>query len=229
MSSDGLIVVGDRFEEFLANRTTVGASALLAGDVDPAPGLVVGQGLSDEQLAALPAAPSRVAKELTHKRDPRNVMVGPPQRLADDEFVADLVVHEHNEVLEDHLTGQHIPAIALMEAARQLWTVVTEQFLLAEPGGGRFVVITMGGQFQRYVFPLPTTMHFRVVGREASPVGEMFRTRTTFRQNDADTAIVESEYRVVPERMAAKQESMAARQAIKACLAGVAPTTPVRS
>lgn len=239
--TDRLVVVGDRFEEFLGNPSTVGATALIQQlhdrpDPDQAPAVVVGQGLTAEQLATIEklgagngadgeeneGVPTRVERQLTHKHDPRNVMVGPPRRLddADDEFVAALVVDEHNEVLEDHITGQHIPAVALLEAARQLWTVVTEQFLLTEPGQGRFVVISMGGRFHRYVFPLPTTLRFQVKSREATPVGEVFRTRTVVRQNGRDVAEVSSEYRVVPETLAAKQESMAARQAIRVCLAG---------
>jgi A-factor biosynthesis hotdog domain len=229
MSDDGVIVVGDRFEEFLGNKGTIPASALLwqlrRADADEAPAVVVGQGLSGDQLARLQApveagVPTPVAKQLTHKRDGKNVMVGLPRPEADGRYVADLVVDAHNEVLEDHLTGQHIPAIALLESARQLWTVVTEEFLLDEDTGPtRFVVISMGGRFHRYVFPLPTTLHYELVRREKGVVGEDFHVRVAVCQGDVIAAEIEAEYRVVPEKVSAKQERMAARQAVRAVLA----------
>lgn len=233
MSNDRLIVTGDRFGEFSAHRGTAPVSVVLeglrAGTVSDGVAIVVGQGLSDGQLVDLVAAgerrgsvvaaPTRARRDITHKHEGRNVMIGPPRRAGEADFVADLVIDERNEVLEDHLTGQHIPAVALIEATRQMWTAVTEQFLLAGDAPTRFVVASVGGRFERYVFPLPATLELQVVERERGPVGEVFRTRTLVRQLGTTAAEIESEYRVVPEALSAKQESLAARAAIRTCLA----------
>lgn len=247
-----LVVVGDRFEAFLANRGTVAASTLVArlrsGDVHEGTSIIVGQGLSTEQLEELDALirdsrgtimtlgpiPVRADRRLTHKRAAKNVMIGPPRRLADDRFVVDLMVDERNEVLEDHLTGQHIPAVALTEAARQTWTAVTEEFHV-EPGAEvRFVVTSITGSFDRYVFPLPAILDYELLGRESTAGGEAFACRITVRQNGAVAAEIHGRYRTIWERLCAKQESIAARQAVADGLARpsqagdrVAEPTPV--
>jgi hypothetical protein len=227
-----LVVVGDRFEAFLANRGTIAASALIAllrsGGAPHDLSIVVGQGLSTERLEELEALvdvsggaistvggiPVPADRRLAHKREQRNVMIGRPQRLADDRYVVDMTVDERNEVLEDHLTGQHIPAVALTEAARQTWTAVTEEFLLRPDANARFVVTSITSSFDRYVFPLPATLSYDLLGRESTAGGEAFHCRITVRQGGAVAAEIQAGYRTIWERLCAKQESIAARQAV---------------
>ena len=149
MSHDALVVVGDQFDAFLAHQGTISASELmrrLRTRGEPRNlSVVIGQGLAADQLskvrkliesnpqvAAVGDIPTFVEKHLTHKHNPKNIMIGAPMRMAADRFVADLLIDERTEVLEDHLTGRHIPGIALMEAARQTWTAVTEMFFLKD-------------------------------------------------------------------------------------------------
>lgn len=232
MPPDALVVVGDRFKAFLANRGTISASTLLWRLRDrSAPrtlSVVIGQGLTAEQLSevaelaeanpdvtVLGGVPAFVEQSRTHKHNPKNVMIGTPVQVAEDRFVADLLIDERTEALEDHLTGQHIPAIALMEAARQTWTAVTEMFLLADaPQPQRFVVSSMRSQFHRYVFPLPATVEYRLAERQGNAVGQVFRCEIGVYQADQLAAQIDAEYRVIPEVFSAKQESMAARQAV---------------
>jgi hypothetical protein len=231
-SNEALVVVGDRFENFLANRRTISASALLwrlgAGDVPQNLSIVVGQGLTAEQLDKLRhlieranatvsvagGIPAYSERGLTHKHEPRNVMVSMPMRVADDQFVADLVIDERAAVLDDHLTGQHIPGVALVEAARQTWTAVTEKFLLEGTTKTRFVINTMRSAFHRFVFPLPATVRYQLLARQDSAVQQVFRCLITVHQGDALAAEVEAEYRVIPDVFSRKQESLAARQAV---------------
>lgn len=142
-------------------------------------------------------------------------MIGHPTRLAPDRFVADLRIDERNETLEDHLTGQHIPAIALTETARQMWTAVTEEFLLERDGQAkRFVVITIASTFHSHVFPLPATVGFELLDRTRTGAGEAFTCRIEVRQWAGVAVEFRGEYRVVPEAVSNKQESMAARRAL---------------
>ncbi|PRY01023.1 AfsA-related hotdog domain-containing protein [Allonocardiopsis opalescens] len=248
-STTTLIVVGDRFEEFLANRGTVAASELTArlraGELEPGTVLVVGQGLSIEEraeLAALVAADPSVrlaggelaepaGRPLTHKHDPRNGMIAPPVRAGEDRFTAELLIDQYNEILADHLTGQHIPGIALTEAARQTWTAVTEQFYLdADAPRTRFVLGTITSAFHRFVFPLPATVEYRLVRRERTAVDEVFHCVVTVNQGGHVAAEITADYRVIPERFSAKQEALAARSAVAALItATAAAESPVLS
>ncbi|MGH3917536.1 MAG: AfsA-related hotdog domain-containing protein [Pseudonocardiaceae bacterium] len=231
MPPNALVVVGDRFEAFLANRGTISASALLSRLRDHSEprtlSVVIGQGLAAEQLSevaqlidsnphavAVGGVPAFVEQGLTHKHDPKNVMIGTPERVATDRFVADLLIDERTEVLADHLTGQHIPAITLMEAARQTWTAVTEMFFLADTPQQRFVITSMRSAFHKYVFPLPATVEYRLVGRQESAVGQVFECCIGVYQADVLAAQIEAEYRLIPEAFSEKHESMAARQAV---------------
>lgn len=233
MVDDSFVVVGDRFQDFLDNQRTISVTALLsrlrAGAVSSDLTIVVGQGISADQLATLNQlacnkdnpisvygdVPAHVEPDLTHKREFRNIMIGTPKRAAKTSFVADLVIDDDNEVLEDHLTGQHIPAIALVEAARQTWTAVTERFLLTEGTRPvRFVIATMRCAFHRFVFPLPATMHYELLGHRQDAVEQVFDCLVTVRQSNAVAAEVETSYRVISAAISEKQESMAARQAV---------------
>ncbi|MGH3785436.1 MAG: AfsA-related hotdog domain-containing protein [Pseudonocardiaceae bacterium] len=231
MPHDALVVVGDRFKDFLANRGTISASALLGRLRDRSEprnlSVLIGQGLTAEQLSEAAqlvesdpdasvtgGVPAFVEQGVTHKHNPKNVMIGTPVRVAADRFVADLLIDERTEVLEDHLTGQHIPAITLMEAARQTWTAVTEMFFLQDAPPQRFVISSMQSVFHKYVFPLPATVAYQLLDRQDNAVGQVFACSIGVYQADVLVAQIDAEYRLIPEVFSAKHESMAARQAV---------------
>ncbi|MFC4565151.1 AfsA-related hotdog domain-containing protein [Nocardiopsis mangrovi] len=237
MAHDTLVVVGDRFEEFLGTRGTVSVSALSerlrSGDVPPGSVVVAGQGMSAaqrhelERLAGPDGPDVRITgggarsagRRLTHKHVPKNEMITAPERAGENRFVAALLVDEHADTLEDHLTGLHIPGIALTEAARQTWTAVTERFFLGEASPKvRFVLSSFSSTFHRYVFPLPATVEYALLQRTDNAMEQVFRCLVTVRQNNAVAAEIEAEYRVIDERICAKQEAMAARASVGAAL-----------
>jgi hypothetical protein len=230
MLDDTLLVVGDRFEEFLTNRRTISASALLwalrTGNFPDHMTIVVGQGLTEPQRGALRdlvgraekpiqvagGLPERAEQRQTHKHDPRNILIGDPVRIDDVHFVADLVLDQDVEVLADHLTGQHIPAVTLTEAARQMWTAVTERFFA--DGAARFVIASVNGTFHRFVFPLPTQLRYELRAHTTSVVDELFHCVVGVHQLGNVCAEIEARYRLIPETVARKQEAMAARQGV---------------
>jgi hypothetical protein len=208
-TSGQLVVVGDRFAEFLNHPGTIAASQLAGRETA---GLVAGQGLSADVLAGL-AAPVPVRQELTHKRLAKNVMIGEPYTV-DDGYAAPLLLDERCETLEDHLTGQHIPAVALTEAARQTWTAVTEMFYPSGPRPTRFVIDELSSRFRCFVFPLPATLFYRVLAHERDAVQRRFHAEITVHQSGVDAAQFDVRFRVVLEKIGVKQEFLAARQAL---------------
>ena len=239
MPHDSLVVVGNRFEAFLANRGTISASVLLSrlrtSDGARNLSVVIGQGLAADQLSeveqlidshphavAVGGVPVFAEKSLTHKHNPKNVLIGTPARVAADRFVADLLIDERTEVLEDHLTGQHIPAITLMEAARQTWTAVTEMFFLkGNPQKQRFIISSMKSAFHKYVFPLPAIVEYQLLGHQKNAADEIFISGIGVYQAEVLAAEIEACYRVIPQVFSEKQESMAARQALANQLASM--------
>ncbi|WP_018544625.1 AfsA-related hotdog domain-containing protein [Streptomyces sp. LaPpAH-108] len=227
-------VVGDRFKEFLGNAGTVPVTDLLdalrSGDLTAGQSIVVGQGLSADQLRELRErtgadVPLPVERGLTHKHEAKNVLIGPVQPTGPGLYTAPLLLDQRVEVLEDHLTGQHIPAVTLLEAARQTWTVVVEQFLLTSQGPTRFVIGSIRSAFHSFVFPLPATIEFRLAHQgDASPIGSSVDCVLIIRQDNRIAAEFETVIRVIPEAVAVKQESMAARQAVRAALSEAAVT-----
>lgn len=228
-----VMVVGDRFEAFLDQPGTIGVSALLKSvhgeHGEGPPRITVGQGLTGEQIAelnrladegrcVLPAqgrAPEPVKRAVTHKAHDKNVLIGEIERVDADRYRAPLVLDERVEVLEDHLTGLHIPAVTLLEAARQTWTAVTERFLIAAEPATRFVIAHVNSMFLNFVFPLPAHLEYRMVRHDEGPVGHVIGCTVEIHQAGRVAARFEAEIRVIPEVFAAKQEVMAARQTLR--------------
>lgn len=217
---DALVAVGDRFQEFLANKGTIAVSRLLglvrAGGADQAGRIVIGQGLSAAQLAELrehvDGAPAPADRELTHKHDRRNIMISVPVQVDERRYAVDLVLDQDNETIKDHLTGQHIPAIALLEAARQTWTAVTERFYPVGWPSTRFVIESVAGDFASPVLPLPATLEYILVAHETNHVQQRFQCLIEIRQCGTVAALVDARYRVLWGQLAAKREAVFARQ-----------------
>ncbi|MEV6838815.1 AfsA-related hotdog domain-containing protein [Streptomyces sp. NPDC051133] len=221
------VVVGDRFEEFLQNPGTAPVSELIdglrAGELSAATPLVPGQGLTAgerRELGALTGTDLPLPSDRlpTHKRQEHNVLIGEVRRTGPDAYAAPLLLDQRVEVLSDHLTGQHIPAVTLLEAARQTWTAVTERFLLPDGEPRRFVIAAIRAEFHSFVFPLPATVGLRLRARHAGPVGDTLELTVTVTQDGRQAAEFDATVRIVPQAVAVKQESMAARQAIRAAL-----------
>jgi hypothetical protein len=239
-----LVVVADRFDDFLGNRGTVGITGLLSSLRDPVAvtpmALVIGQGLSAAELDELASAadranievfgggvPRRVERALTHKHNARNVLIDPPVRTdREGVFEVPLLLDAYSDMLSDHLTGQHIPAVTLLEAARQTWTVVTEEFLRpSDPTDPqRFVIASFTSAFHRFVFPLPATLQYELHTCDPSSVGTAISCTIGIYQQGVLAAEISASYRLVPELVSRKQESMAARQAVRDELTAVAAT-----
>lgn len=228
-----VMVIGDRFEEFLTHPGTVAATALLehlrADDLDETPRITVGQGLTAEQLSELDGfatagrcvlatqdqVPLPVERKVTHKVYDKNVLIGELEEVGEGRYRVPLVLDQRVEVLEDHLTGLHIPAVTLLEAARQTWTAVTERFLIGPEPKSRFVITRVSSSFLNFVFPIPAFLEYRLVERERGPVGDVIGFTVEVQQTGRIAARFEAEIRVIPELFAAKQEAMAARQTLR--------------
>jgi hypothetical protein len=181
-------VIGDEFAAFADGTRVLTASqaedrlatgAVVWDDLDLEQGLGLSQGDCDAMQRALSTAgapPATVerfqrrtsALPMTHKRESRHILIGPPRRIEEHAFAFALVLDAGvNDRLCDHVTGCHVSGMLLIEAARQAVSVSLEGLYNVETGNevGHRVAAwdSIKVAFRSFVFPLPVTLQVRSV------------------------------------------------------------------
>jgi len=137
-----VIVVSDAFEEFSKKLGVICYSDLIKklSSSDTAHllnrNIIAGQGLSDSEIDYTYCLSMSIGMEkefnhwyhwnrhpkadcsLPYKQKPENVLISEPQRTADDQFSAAVFLNPQSELMSDHLTGQHVQGMVLIEACR---------------------------------------------------------------------------------------------------------------
>jgi hypothetical protein len=171
-------VVGDSFGAFAKNSgvlTVSRALELLRTSALEAVDLFLGLGLSETDRRALCAAGAdpalaRASLALTHKHFDEHVMIGPMEQAGSSVYVCSLVVNSSIDRLSDHVTGQHLGGMLLIEAARQAGTAVIElEYRQSSPRKLGVAWSALQVRFHAFAFPIPATLRTRVI--EASVCG----------------------------------------------------------
>jgi hypothetical protein len=176
-----LLVVGDKFSSYVQGKDAITLSqlrGLLSLSVSFFSGqgvtvLVPGQGLGDASVKQLlkEAAvssnlgrfdfslwhhlPERAPASLSHKHNPANTLVSTPRRLAEDIFESHLLIDEDCELMCDHLSGQHVQGMILIEATRQALLALTEAYLIPKNEiDYAFLLNTLSVNYNHYAFPV---------------------------------------------------------------------------
>jgi hypothetical protein len=196
MSLNVLHVVGERFTGFASeNPEVITLPELermllregLPGDVT----LIVGQGIPDERLRQLqatierlparkgvtlvmdPRALERAEARLVHKHLEHNVMISAPEQVEGERYVSRLVLDDRCAEMSDHVTGQHLQGMVLMEAARQMLLAVTERYFLRDPGTRYFVLNQLDATYHAFAFPLGMDVEYHGVSRKEGKGGSL--------------------------------------------------------
>lgn len=108
---------------------------------------------------------TRAENNLTHKQKAKNTLISSPEQVEENFFRAYLMLDEGCADMSDHLTGQHIQGMVLVEAARQMVNAVSEKFLVegARKGKVGFVLNTMDSTFYHYAFPLEIAVSCQLI------------------------------------------------------------------
>ncbi|MCU1612679.1 MAG: A-factor biosynthesis repeat protein [Frankiales bacterium] len=183
-----LCLIGDRFAGFAeARNQALTVSQFVAGlrsgayDQCTLPlVLVCGQGVTDYERSRVghelqrrtlpvPVTLENGAEELcvhaeVHKYREPNVLIAGLHRVDDTTFRASLRLHNDNELLLDHQTGQHVQGIVVMEAARQMFLAVSERYYVSlwPKRDFYYVIHSMNTNYRSFLFPLPTAIEYRV-------------------------------------------------------------------
>lgn len=194
-----VFVVGNKFRDFAVNDGVVTIGELEdqlhargPGHLPPNVRLVPGQGLREADMQRLRARlrgaqsasrvpdvegrPVRASRLLTHKYRLQNSIVSAPRRLSDDLFEAALLLDERSELMSDHQTGQHIQGMVLVEAARQMFLAVSEEYFIGydDPTRYYFVINSMNAAFSAFVFPVDATLRYEILEKRVDNRARMF-------------------------------------------------------
>ena len=148
---------------------------------------IIGQGISEERIKKIKQRlqDSKIndifikdnfcekeQNQFVHKTLRENVMISQPKVIRDGLFVSRLMIDDRCAEMSDHLTGQHVQGVVLIEAARQMGLSVSEHFFLSNEERFKryFVLNNLDVQFQQFVFPLEVEM--RCIVLEHKNLGE---------------------------------------------------------
>ncbi|MDH6624477.1 hypothetical protein M2271_002279 [Streptomyces sp. LBL] len=108
--------------------------------------------------------PVLAARGEAHKHRSSNILIADLRR--DGElFSANLRVHNDNELLLDHQTGEHVQGMVAVEAARQMFLAVSERYHASRHLNRKYyyVIESMNTDFENFLFPVDATIEYRTV------------------------------------------------------------------
>lgn len=232
-----LVVVGDRFAGFSAQEGVLTVTQFLAElhVQAPEPGtrtvVRAGQGVGDfewdllcdrvrarglEDSVTLERQPADLASRAEcHKSSEPNALIANLSREGERTFTASLRLHNDNELLLDHQTGEHVQGMVAVEAARQMFLAVTERYFASAHPQRRYyyVIDAMNTDFENFLFPLDAGIEYEVESADLNdPERLSFTVRITLVQGGRTasvtavefTAFDESRLKPIEHRRAAK-------------------------
>lgn len=152
-----------------------------------------------------------------HKHSDDNVMITPPVKLSESNYVSDFLIQDRCAELSDHMTGQHIQGMVLVEAARQMMLAVSEYYLLDQPliGKSYCVLNDIQIKFKRFAFPLPCEIHYELSDFVKHDDGRIHGVgQARFRQNNTDITEVYITFTNYPEDFISTKEESLAKKAV---------------
>lgn len=185
-----IVIIGNKLNDFANNKNILTyqqfnyllkIESKLAGSTNKYK-IHLGQGLSDLQiksvfeniydlnlidrfsLSGVMHKIGRAGCGLTHKIKTENSMISEPEKISELTFRSYLMLDESCAEMSDHITGQHIQGMVLIEAARQMVNAVSEKFLIHSHSRKRkgFVLHSLNSTFLEYIFPLDVEFIFKL-------------------------------------------------------------------
>ncbi|WP_160167838.1 AfsA-related hotdog domain-containing protein [Nocardiopsis halotolerans] len=207
-------VVGDRFAGFAVHDRVRTLSAFLgelrAGAYDDVPGpmaLSGGQGIGgyewdhirvvlrrrglEDRILLQEHPPALARRAEAHKHREENVLIADLGRHDDQIFHAALRLHQNNEFLLDHQTGQHTQGMVVVEAARQMFLAVTERYYTHRWPERHyyFVINSLATTFENFLFPVDARIRYLIQSADLSDPGRLeFTARVDIEQGGRRSA-----------------------------------------
>lgn len=189
-----------------------------------------GQGLSDRQINEViqllnrPDAKniflinpflmnlSRGSKLETHKHFDKNIMITSPL-LDNNKYISYLHLDDDVAEMSDHVTGQHIQGMVLIESARQMINAVAEKFLIPSDISSLkgFVLNRIESNFKQYIFPVEVKLCLEILNIKNGLNGD-FKADATLKiyQNSMEMCSIDISFSVADKKiLSAIEHSMA--------------------
>ncbi len=161
----------------------------------------------------------RATGQMTHKAKQSNTLISVPEKISDGNYKSYLMIDENCAEFSDHLTGQHIQAMVLVEAARQMVNAVVEEHMLDADKKEKvgFVLNTFNSEFHHYVFPFEVILTYKVKKIRKMPTGDLMATAViSVIQNDHVCMQAELKHSVIDKNFLNDKESeMAVKSLMK--------------
>lgn len=203
-NENNIVIVGDSIKEQVKNSKIVGFKDYVKNSNKKNKLIFsVGQGLKKNQIDTIKELLSinikKANTDLTHKKDEKNIMITEPHKIAENNYISELMIDDSCSEMSDHLTGQHIQAMVLIEAARQMNIAVAEKYLISKDSKKNvgFVLHKMETNFRNYIYPLSVSMRYHIKKIRRMPTGH-FKSNATikFIQNNKCSLEINLEYSV---------------------------------
>lgn len=125
----------------------------------------LGQGLREKEIEELQVAGvipeiKFSNSKLVHKSSRKNVQLYNIEKINSNFYKAFSYAFNDNEILNDHITGHHIPGILIIESARQLTIAYIESEYDNSPNS--FILNKIESNFDGYIFPLDIHLEMEV-------------------------------------------------------------------
>lgn len=133
----------------------------------------------------------KAESSLTHKIDIENNLISTPI-AKNNEYIFDFLVDNKVDRLSDHVTGVHVGAMLLMEAARQA-TISALELDYCTPDNTKYglALKTFESNFHDYTFPVPTIIKTKTfLNKESISKYKEIKVISSFQQNGKEVAIV---------------------------------------
>jgi hypothetical protein len=155
----------------------------------------------------------RATQRLAHKKCPQNIVISAPRRLFSNAFEMDLCFSSQNEFFLDHMTGMHIQGMVLLEAARQAFMAVTEEFFLAsETKNYYFVIKRMDASYTNFVFPFEAKLRYEITQSSVKNGRYGFEADVSIIQADIVCTTVKVAFTAFEAKIIAQKEEDVARE-----------------
>lgn len=238
-NNDAKIIVGDKFEGFSNNSNVLTVSqfnSLLtesSGITDKNYQIFFGQGVN-ENIAKnisnnfgliknnkidLYDMESLISNKNTysHKVCHKNILIGAAEEINDMEgtYRLSLEVDEDCELMSDHQSGQHIQGMIGVEACRQAFIAITEEFIYKGVEDSYYVINNMDTSFLSFLFPLPAEINFRYVEKDISDYRGRFKAEMYIVQNGKSCVTMNVGFSVYPSSVILRKENELALEAVK--------------
>ena len=166
---------------------------------------------------------------ITHKATADYVLIGAPRCVGPGLYKTELEIGSGTDRLADHVTGQHIGGMLLVEAARQfgIAAIETEYAANGEMSYG-FAWNSLSVRFLSYAFPVPTELTVQLTRNENQTRRNQHSIALAFRivQCGQVVAEVSIETTLLEKAVLSKLESRRGAQIAEKQLGGISERAP---